>query len=46
MVKLADENHDVFKVYFPSNPLLLGFMMLEICAEVLEHEIIAIKKSK
>ncbi len=45
-LKFSDENHPVFQAHFPNNPILPGFIMLEICAEVLDHEICEIKKVK
>ncbi|WP_024954806.1 hypothetical protein [Sulfurospirillum arcachonense] len=45
-IQLANKNHAVFQAHFPTNPLLPGFMMIEICAEILNHEIQEIKKSK
>lgn len=45
-IKFSDENHPIFQAHFPNNPMLPGFIMLEICAEVLGHEICEIKKAK
>lgn len=45
-IKLASCEHDIFQAHFPRNPLLPGFVMLEICSKVLKHEIVVIKKAK
>lgn len=45
-IKLSNSEHAVFKAHFPNNPLLPGFIMFEICCEVLNHEINEIKKAK
>lgn len=45
-IQLADKNHKIFKAHFPNNPMLPGFIMLEICAKILGHEICEIKKAK
>jgi len=45
-IKLADKHHPVFKAHFPSNPILPGFIMLEIISEVIDMEITDIKKIK
>jgi len=39
VIKLADENHPVFKAHFPENPLLPGFCHIEILSEILSDEI-------
>jgi 3-hydroxyacyl-[acyl-carrier-protein] dehydratase len=45
-IKLANSKHAVFQAHFPGNPLVPGFIMIEICSQVLNHEIIEIKKAK
>ncbi|SFV68561.1 hypothetical protein MNB_SM-4-1424 [hydrothermal vent metagenome] len=45
-VKLSDESHPVFKAHFPQNPILPGFVHLDIIEDVFEMEITAIKKAK
>jgi 3-hydroxyacyl-[acyl-carrier-protein] dehydratase len=45
-IKLADATHPIFKAHFPSNPLLPGFILIEIFSQVLECEINEIKKAK
>jgi len=46
IVKLADENHPVFKAHFPSNPILPGFVNFDIVADVFDLKIKSIKKAK
>lgn len=43
-IKLADKNHKVFKAHFPSNPLLPGFMLIDICEKEFDLQIKTIKK--
>ncbi|MCD6173242.1 MAG: hypothetical protein J7J96_05530 [Sulfurimonas sp.] len=45
-VELSGEEHPIFKAHFPSNPILPGFMHLEIISEVFNIEITQIKKAK
>ncbi|MDX1808681.1 MAG: hypothetical protein R3331_04015 [Sulfurospirillaceae bacterium] len=45
-IELACREHSVFQAHFPNNPLLPAFIMMEICSEVLNHEITGIKKAK
>lgn len=45
-IKLADKYHPIFKAHFPSNPILPGFIMIEIISKVLNQEIKNIKKIK
>lgn len=46
VVHLSDKAHPVFKAHFPSNPILPGFMMVEILAQILEIKIDKIAKAK
>ncbi len=46
IVLLADSNHPVFKAHFPSNPILPGFVHLEIISEVFKINITGVKKAK
>jgi len=46
IVKLANENHTVFKAHFPSNPILPGFVNFDIVADVFDLKIKTIKKAK
>lgn len=45
-VLLSDETHPVFKAHFPGNPILPGFVHLEIIADVFKMEILGVKKAK
>ena len=45
-VLLSDENHPVFKAHFPQNPILPGFVHLEIIADVFQLELKGVKKAK
>lgn len=45
-VKLADENHPIFKAHFPTNPILPGFVNFDIVADVFDIKITTIKKAK
>lgn len=45
-VLLSDESHPVFQAHFPSNPILPGFVHLEIVEELFEFQITTIKKAK
>lgn len=41
IIKLCDENHPIFKAHFPDYPILPGFLLLEIVANILD---VSIKK--
>jgi 3-hydroxyacyl-[acyl-carrier-protein] dehydratase len=45
-VQLSDEDHPIFKAHFPSNPILPGFVHLEIIARVFDLQISSVKKAK
>jgi 3-hydroxyacyl-[acyl-carrier-protein] dehydratase len=45
-IKLSNDSHPIFKAHFPNNPILPGFVMMEIFSEVLNIEIKEIKKVK
>ena len=45
-VLLSDETHPVFKAHFPSNPILPGFVHLEIIEELFELQLEGVKKAK
>jgi len=45
-VILSDEEHPVFKAHFENNPILPGFVHLEIIADLFNLEIQSIKKAK
>lgn len=46
IIKLADENHPIFKAHFPNNPILPGFINLDIVSDVFGLKITNIKKAK
>lgn len=45
-IALTDKNHPIFKAHFPNNPVLPGFVLLDLSAKILTIEIISIKKVK
>lgn len=45
-VKLSDANHPIFQAHFPHNPIVPGFILLDLSAEVLGIEIVKIQKTK
>ena len=45
-IKLSDKTHPIFKAHFPNNPILPGFLQIDIIAEILKDEIKIINKSK
>ena len=46
IVKLTDASHPVFKAHFPQNPILPGFVHLDIIEDVFDLEITSIKQVK
>ena len=46
VLTLADASHPVFKAHFEGMPLLPGFLQIDIVAEVMEKEILAITNAK
>jgi len=42
----ADENHPIFKAHFPSHPIVPGFILMDISAQILKIEIVKIIKAK
>ena len=46
VVALSDANHPVFEAHFPQNPILPGFVHLEIIEELFDIQITGIKKAK
>jgi len=46
LIELASKSHPIFKAHFPTHPLLPGFTIIDIVAEILNHKIIYIKQSK
>ena len=45
-LQLSDASHPVFKAHFENNPLLPGFLQLDIIAEILDKEVEAIINTK
>ncbi|RLA70129.1 MAG: 3-hydroxyacyl-ACP dehydratase [Epsilonproteobacteria bacterium] len=45
-IELSDASHPVFKAHFENNPLLPGFLQLDIIAEILNKEIEKIVNTK
>jgi len=45
-VKLAPENHPIFKAHFPGNPILPGFIQIEIISKILGDDIVTINSGK
>ena len=46
IVQLAQKSHPVFEAHFPGNPILPGFIQIEIIARILKDDIVAIRYSK
>ncbi len=46
VVVLSDASHKIFKAHFEGMPLLPGFLQIDIIAEILEKEIVAITSAK
>lgn len=45
-VRLSDATHPIFQAHFPTNPILAGFVLLDMSAEILGIEIVKITKAK
>lgn len=45
-IKVADENHPVFKAHFPTNPILPGFLQIDIAQILLDKKFTMFKKIK
>jgi 3-hydroxyacyl-[acyl-carrier-protein] dehydratase len=45
-VRLSDASHPIFQAHFPKNPIVPGFILLDLSAEILEIEIVKIQKAK
>ena len=45
-VKLAEKEHPIFKAHFPENPILAGFLQIDIILNILDQQIKAIKYAK
>ncbi len=46
VLKLSDSKHPVFLAHFPSNPILPGFLLMDILSYIFNLRIIKIKKAK
>ena len=46
VVRLSDASHKIFKAHFENMPLLPGFLQVDIIAEVLNKDIMAISSAK
>jgi len=46
IVKLSDENHPIFQAHFPNYPILPGFLLIEIVANVLDDTIQKVHSAK
>ena len=45
-IQLTDKTHSIFLAHFPSNPILPGFLQIDIIAEILNDDIREIISSK
>ena len=45
-VRLSDATHPMFQAHFPNNPMVAGFVLLDLSAEILGIEIVKIIKAK
>lgn len=45
-VQLCDASHPIFQAHFPTNPIVPGYVLLDMSAEILGIEIVKIKKTK
>ena len=45
-VRLSDANHPIFQAHFPNNPIVAGFILLDMSAEILGIEMVKITKAK
>jgi len=45
-VRLARNEHPVFRAHFPGDPILPGFVQIEIIAQILGEVVVAIEYSK
>lgn len=46
VIELSDASHPIFQAHFPGNPILPGFVHLEIISKVFSIEITGVKKAK
>ena len=45
-LKLAGENHPLFRAHFPGNPILPGFAQIEIIAKIRQDEVVRVSHGK
>lgn len=45
-IKLANKNHEIFRAHFPDNPILPGFVQIDICSDLFDIKFTKIKKAK
>lgn len=45
-IRLCDESHSIFQAHFPGNPILAGFLQVDIAQELFNIQIRKIKKIK
>lgn len=45
-IELCDTKHPIFQAHFPNNPIVPGFILLELSAQILGLEIVKITKTK
>lgn len=45
-IKFSDENHPIFKAHFPDNPILPGFLQIDISQKLFNLKLQKIKKAK
>lgn len=46
VIQLSNSSHDVFKAHFPDNPILPGFLQIDLFEELFNISITRIKKAK
>jgi 3-hydroxyacyl-[acyl-carrier-protein] dehydratase len=45
-IQLCNDSHEVFQAHFPNNPILPGFLQIELIEELFNIHITTIKKAK
>lgn len=43
-IKLSEKDHEVFRAHFPQNPLLPGFILIDICEKEFHLQVKQVKK--
>jgi len=46
VLQLSDERHPIFQAHFPKHPILPGFILIDMMAEILNDNVIYIRQSK